>query len=639
MINKTYQKRGVTMGVFENSKFIWFEKEGSIDSYGEFLPSLSYFGGECVFRISCDGDYTLFINGVYVSSNQYGDFESYKSYDEIDISSYLVKGENKLSILVWHFGDNSQRYKKYKAGVIFETLIGGQVALASNLDTPSRKNQHYTSGRAKRISNQLGFGFEYDNREKEDIAPSKSFEIEKSCHFVPRPNKKLCLGDFVSATEIYRDNSKVIFDLGKEYLGLLSFEIDSCQECNINIAYGEHLRDGSVPRKIHDRDFSVDFIAKKGTNTYTNYMLRLSCRYLEISTLGQVFIKKIGIIPQYYPTARIEVSIENELDRQIYDICMNTLELSMMEHYVDCPWREQCLYAYDSRNQILSGYYGFDGGNFEYARSNLLLMSKDERQDGLLSICFPCGTNLTIPSFCLYYIIALWEYLLHTDDKSLIFLVKERIDKILLAFTNNKIEDLVSRFSGNDYWNFYDWSRGANGYSYDNGSTDPLINLIFLLAIKSYKNICNYCDMGNKLSIDEDLLVSRTKERFFNYDKGLWEMNGIASELVNSLAILSGTSIGEEAKEICKALSEDKLEKCSLSMKCFKYDALLKTDIKYKDSVLEEIRKTYTPMIKTGTVWETDKGESDFDGAGSLCHGWSAIPVYYYHKLGIARCS
>ena len=72
-------------------------------------------------------------------------------------------------------------------------------------------------------------------------------------------------------------------------------------------------------------------------------------------------------------------------------------------------------------------------------------------------------------------------------------------------------------------------------------------------------------------------------------------------------------------------------------MKCFKYDALLKTDIKHKDTVLEEIRKTYTPMLKTGTVWETDKGESDFDGAGSLCHGWSAIPVYYYHKLGIAR--
>jgi hypothetical protein len=34
-----------------------------------------------------------------------------------------------------------------------------------------------------------------------------------------------------------------------------------------------------------------------------------------------------------------------------------------------------------------------------------------------------------------------------------------------------------------------------------------------------------------------------------------------------------------------------------------------------------------------GTVWETELGESDFDNAGSLCHGWSALPIYYYHIL------
>lgn len=34
------------------------------------------------------------------------------------------------------------------------------------------------------------------------------------------------------------------------------------------------------------------------------------------------------------------------------------------------------------------------------------------------------------------------------------------------------------------------------------------------------------------------------------------------------------------------------------------------------------------------TVWEA---EADDNGkAGSLCHGWSAIPVYVWHKLGIA---
>ncbi len=626
------------MGVFENSRFIWFEEKCSIDSYGEFLPMLEYYGGECIFRISCDGDYTLFINDCYVSSNQYGDFEHYKSYDEIDISSYLKKGVNQLRVLVWHFGDNSQRYKKYKAGVIFEALVDKEVALASNSHTPSRKSEAYTSGKARRISYQLGFTYERNCREKSPKEPHSSVEIDKRCSFVPRPNKRLCLGDFVPATEIYnKGGRKIVLDLGKEYVGLLSFEIEVEKDCYINIAYGEHLNNGLVPRRIHDRDFSVDLLAKKGVNSHTNYMLRLACRYLEITSLYPVVVKKIGLIPQFYPTERVPVAIENQLDRQIYDICMNTLELSMMEHYVDCPWREQCLYAYDSRNQMLSGYYGFSDGNFEYARSNLLLMSKDERSDKLLSICFPCGTNLTIPSFCLYYIIAVWEYLLHTGDRSLIPQVDGKLKEIIKVFLNNRKGHLVSRFQGEDYWNFYDWSKGADGHNSYDDNIDPLVNLIFVLALRAYDNICNFCGIENELSIDEDLLLAQTKEKFFNFDLGAWEMNGVASELVNSLAILTGASKEDEAEEICKLLSQNKLESCSLSMKCFKYDALLKTDPQYKNTVLDEIRKTYTPMLKTSTVWETAKGYEDFDGAGSLCHGWSAIPVYYYHKLGIIK--
>lgn len=39
-------------------------------------------------------------------------------------------------------------------------------------------------------------------------------------------------------------------------------------------------------------------------------------------------------------------------------------------------------------------------------------------------------------------------------------------------------------------------------------------------------------------------------------------------------------------------------------------------------------------MLKRGadTFWETDKGADDFSRAGSLCHGWSAVPVYMFGK-------
>ena len=72
-------------------------------------------------------------------------------------------------------------------------------------------------------------------------------------------------------------------------------------------------------------------------------------------------------------------------------------------------------------------------------------------------------------------------------------------------------------------------------------------------------------------------------------------------------------------------------------MNVFKFDALLKVDKeKYADYVLSEIDQTYAMMLDQGATsfWETELGEADFDNAGSLCHGWSAIPVYYYHILG-----
>jgi hypothetical protein len=40
-------------------------------------------------------------------------------------------------------------------------------------------------------------------------------------------------------------------------------------------------------------------------------------------------------------------------------------------------------------------------------------------------------------------------------------------------------------------------------------------------------------------------------------------------------------------------------------------------------------------MLENGATsfWETIEGEAAFDKAGSLCHGWSALPVYYYNIL------
>ena len=73
----------------------------------------------------------------------------------------------------------------------------------------------------------------------------------------------------------------------------------------------------------------------------------------------------------------------------------------------------------------------------------------------------------------------------------------------------------------------------------------------------------------------------------------------------------------------------------TLSTNGFIYDALLKTGARYKEYILNDIKNKYEKMLKSGatTFWETEKGDADFNGVGSLCHGWSALPAYYLSRL------
>ena len=323
-------------------------------------------------------------------------------------------------------------------------------------------------------------------------------------------------------------------------------------------------------------------------------------------------------------------------DEKIYGICLETLKLCMLEHYVDCPWREQGLYAFDSRNQMLTGYYAFEDKNLVYARSNIVLMSKDKREDNLLSICFPSGSVLAIPSFSLFYIIAVKEYIEQSHDLSLAREVFDKLKSILTAFKNNIKDGLITLFKG-DYWNFYDWSLYASGRNLDGDKqTDFMINAIFVMAVNAFSFICDKLATENEFEEVAKEIKENAKKRFLNEETGLFfiaDKEENPTELANSFAIVSGIT---DDKNIIEKLAKGELEPCSLSMKTFKYDALIKSDKnKYKENILDEIRKTYKKMLDFGstTVWETIEGDKAFSNAGSLCHGWSAIPIYYFNIL------
>jgi hypothetical protein len=135
--------------------------------------------------------------------------------------------------------------------------------------------------------------------------------------------------------------------------------------------------------------------------------------------------------------------------------------------------------------------------------------------------------------------------------------------------------------------------------------------------------------------------VERTRQRqaikntFFTADKGVYKISTDTekySQLGNAYAILIG--LGDKALAE-KIVNDKEMIAATLSMRAFVYDALLTIGDTYKNYVLEDIRGRYEKMLNKGATsfWETEIGEADFFGAGSLCHGWSALPIYYFKTL------
>lgn len=633
--------------MLEQGKWIWLNQEAEQDTYGEFYSTFEYGGGHAVLSLSVDSNYALYVNGRFVNSGQYPDFPHYKVYDKLDITSYCKSGPNHLAIIVWYYGlQGTFTYYAGKAGVCFSIYEDEQLRLCSNEQVVSRLSPTYQNGLKKFITEQIGYSFHYDAT-AEDLwmlgvlsGFGKSKLVEQSMSLTERPIEKLIIGERVHEQLVKKEQNYFLYDLGREDVGYLTLCVHSNKKQKLTISYGEHIVDGQVRRIIDDRDFSVEVTVKEGVTSYTNYFRRLGLRYLEVRSESDITIEYLSILPCYYPVKKVEQKFDKELWQRIYDTSVRTLELCMHDHYEDCPWREQALYAMDSRNQMLCGYYAFE--EYRFARESLYLLIQNQRKDDLLPICAPSDSEQTIPSFTLHYFTELYEYTKYSGDKTLIAEILPKLQTVMDVFLKRMTDGLIPMFQEKQHWNFYEWTEGlTNGiFVWDEPLLEAALNCLLSIALQNLQKICDLLEVSANYQDIAETMNTRIRDVFYQTHTKLY-VNRYGeekySELVNALAILCGAAKGTEAELICEQLiHNENMTKASLSMMCFKYDALLKTNNeKYQSYILEDIESKYQRMLDAGATsfWETELGEADFDNAGSLCHGWSAMPIYYFNVL------
>jgi len=667
------------------SKWIWLDESWTPNRYMEALVNFES-DPNATLHISVEGQYAAFLNGEYLPSAQYSDFPFAKSVQVIPLSTR--PGANWLLIQCWYPGEDTSVTRREAPGLRFEIRSGEQVIAASGEAVSVRPIACYQDGPVTQITGQLGMGFYC--RIAEETPWQKAVCVEKDARFVPRPIRELrvepCrkaevvsqgsfqyvgggdLGEKMQTAGLFwqpieamtgghstslplrfehgfADGIYVLLDMGQLYEGYLTLDVTCPEETLIDVGFGEHTQDLRLRTSVGRRCFGVTATAGPERRRFVHRFKRLGCRYIQLFIHShEATVHEAGIQPLYYPVdSRPGLTLSDPLHNRIAEVSRQTLLACMHDHYEDCPWREQALYAFDSRNQMLCGYYAF--GEFTYARENLRLLALSQRGDGLLELCAPARISITIPSFSMAFIIALEEYCRHSGDLNFALEMLPVCEKILDTLAQNVHNDLAWRLEDPKYWNFYEWQPMLDGHGdVILPSADAGLQLFGLLALQRMRAIRDMLGLAHRKSdLFTEACLARGLEQFWNEDEQAYasfirkgEQMQYA-ELVQSLALYAGVCPEQRQTALRKKLLGGGLVPVTLSYSLFKYEALLQDPANTK-AVFDEIAARWGQMLYQGatTFWEVDEGAPAFERAGSLCHGWSAIPLYLYGAYGLA---
>ncbi|MBQ3341149.1 MAG: hypothetical protein IJG84_04590 [Kiritimatiellae bacterium] len=680
---------------FGGAGWIWPAELGSpTNTVVEFLQSFTApADGTAELTISADTVCRIALNGnVVVETCRFPDVPPERFYDVIPLSG-VKKGENELLVSLYVQGARSYQHLPGWPGLVY-SLAGSGFSAKSGVDAKWRVSSGDRADGVQRVTSQLGFSFEYDAAKA--AAPWRELGVgdirpaADEFSFRRRPVARVEVGDAVRErrvdqgrleptpvppeastgmnaarrhsvppTDFYEADGRTVrgkfledgffvtVDLGREEAGLLYLDIETDEGVVVDIGHAEHMEDGFVRADIDGRCFAGRYRAREGRQEFCRWARRMAGRYVQIQVRGahrRFVLNRLTVRPAVAPVRELPLpKFSDPRKTEICRICTRTLRLCMHEHYEDCPWREQALYANDARNQMLAGYYAFDDSN-RFPELALWLFSKGLREDGWLQMCMPARIPHTIPSFTFCWVMSVGDNLRFRRNPGFTATMMPTVGKILDRCVAEIEGGLLPCPRGQPYWQFYEWRDGLAGERRVKPGEirfDAPLNLFFALALES--GAACAAATGDAASAGKWRAAAATvrenvARRFWNQERRefattLGREGERAAELTQSLALLAGcVPDGERERLARKLLGPSEWTPVTLSQSLYKYEALASMGGDLAAKGVEAMTAEWQKMVDAGATsfWEVDEGWRAFESAGSLCHGWSAIPLYIY---------
>lgn len=337
----------------------------------------------------------------------------------------------------------------------------------------------------------------------------------------------------------------------------------------------------------------------------------------------------------------------------------HTVLMCAQDGWIDCPGRESRQWLGDGAVMFDMAAYAFGSSIYALQRQFLDQIAEGQRADGLARMVSPgdLPSTLTIPDYTLHWLIAVGRYLDVTGDM-------ESVEDWLPAI--EKALDWIIRMGGDTglvadvpEWHFIEWADlGREGWSLPfNALCSGALNAIARVAVQiGQKRLEQLCSDRSSM-IREHINRSHWDEARGLYVDSVDPETGRqrlrASQHGNALALLFDLALPERVENVLAAITDRSrlrltdappiavgngpfddahdIVRANSFFSHFVYDAIARAG--RADWVFDEIRKQYGPMLASGatTLWES------FEPVASLCHGFSATPVYQLsrHMLGI----
>ena len=630
---------------------------------------------KCLIHVSGDNRYKLYVNGTWVSAGPARGDLYFWNFETLDIAPYLKAGENTVEALVWNEGRGKPEAQiSFATGFILQADEEAHAALNTNMSWSVARNLgvsplqprvpgYYVAGQgelqeyakswtpfisAKSLGPGLTKGAAIDSRGWM-LYPSgiPAMELTEQRFASIRKGE----GDFIhgksllvpanSSVDLWIDQGvltnaypQLTFSGGKDAkIGLTYAEgLYEKKPLNTTTKNGNHKGNRNEIDNKYWLGRKDSLIADGAANTFETMTYR-TFRYVRLTVKTEadaLTLQDFKSVFTGFPfQAKATLKTDNPLIPQLLDVGFRTARLCAMETYMDCPYYEQLQYIGDARIQALvSLYYA---GDERLVRQALDHMDHSRIAEGITLSRYPTDLHQQIPTFSLWYIGMLHDYLRYGKDPSFL---KNKLSGM------RGILDYFSRFEGADgtlqkipYWTFSDWvnawPRGIAPVGPSGRSSVIDFQYVWILQnAAEIERYFGYPELAARYEAKIKALKPVLHQLYWDANRGLYadtEVHDKFSQHANSLAILAGFDAGGVSS---KLLTDKDLAPASIYFKYYLHLALTKAGqgndyLKWLDKWKENIDMGLTTWAET----------SDISTSRSDCHAWGSSPNIEFFRI------